>query len=227
MSATVRGVQQAATEIATRLSLESYYELAWPETDPLPAVSTPAKRPNSSTATPTPKRPRTADVPTPAIANSPALPMAPLEEMDDSTLMPGAIGGIATADLVRAVRHISGTDPDDSQLAYRQLGNTSRRLSVVEISGLAGADASRVVHDLNRMFVHHNVDDMWQVIAARCSATGYVDPGGNGALVGEGRSAGATLGRPPKGQGPLQSWEFRSRPYTLSRHFVQLTPPLL
>ena len=50
---------------------------------------------------------------------------------------------------------------------------------------MAGADASRVVHDLNRMFVHHNVDDMWEVIAARCSATGYVDPGGVCLIVNE------------------------------------------
>ena len=50
---------------------------------------------------------------------------------------------------------------------------------------MAGADAPRVVHDLNRMFVHHNVDDMWEVIAARCSATGYVDPGGVCLIVNE------------------------------------------
>ena len=223
--AVIRGVQQSSSDLADRYEHEDYYwghladEVPMDPAPPTPPVacSTPttSKRPGSTITPPPPKR-----LATPA--NTHARPTTTAPAIRDEIVLDaddpepedfGVAPGLTAADIARVMRHATGEVADDTQPAYRQLGSASRRLAVVEVSGLAGADAPKLVHDLNRMFVHHNIDDMWEVISSRCSITSHFDAATTSLIVDETSLLEVMGGR--------ATARFQ---LTHSRHTVTLTP---
>ena len=83
-------------------------------------------------------------------------------------------GGTTVKSLVAALQKAAHVDPklddDDLEAAPHTLvGGKTRRLAVASISGLEGAEPSKVVVDYNTLFRAHNGGDAWGLLKEACS----------------------------------------------------------
>ena len=74
------------------------------------------------------------------------------------------------AALKKAARVDPQSNNEDLEAApYTLVGGKTRRLAVENISGLEGAEPSKVMVDYNRLFKAHNGDDAWELLKEVCS----------------------------------------------------------